>query len=115
MALIIHDSIFLLIPKEGHAISAFIVWVIFEVDLMQILGLEEVIFSGAFVEIIWWAWELPPRPSLVIAFWVWLYDRETDDRLETLNLTNEVGTMSKGTEESDVEVITVLFGLELGV
>lgn len=45
-------------------------------------------------------WELPSRPAFVVSLRVRLYDGDIDVVSETFDMSDEVRTMSKGTEET---------------
>lgn len=91
-ALVVDDTVRLLIPQKRDAVFACVGRVVAEIQLMHEAAIEEMIRRSVgvcFVETPSW-----------LAFWVWSDGRDWKEGLEMLNVTDEVGAMGEWAEET---------------
>lgn len=76
---IIDNSIQLLIPQHRHAVSALVVLVGLEIQLMQVLAAKELVVCGALI-VVFRALDVesPAGPAFTVAFGIWSYNARFD-------------------------------------
>lgn len=111
---VVHESIGFLIPESRNRVSAFVVLVCLEIDFVQMLATEKLVYSRIWILVVILG-KLPPWPTILVAFGIGFRDTDVDNVLETLQVAYNVCSVSKGTEESNVHVITIFLGLEWAI
>ena len=89
---VVYDPITLLIPKEGNAVLTFVRWIVAEIELVHELAVEEVVGGCIRVSSI----ETPAW----FTFRIRAHNRNREVGLEVLEMSDQVWTVGKRTEEA---------------
>nr|POF22338.1 hypothetical protein CFP56_36423 [Quercus suber] len=101
---VVDDGAHLRVPEHRHGVPALVLLVSFEVQLVQVLAAEQLVFGGAVVSGFASDVELPSGPTLVVPFGIRPDDGSLYARVlrELLHVEDEVGAVGERAEEADI-------------
>lgn len=97
--LIVDSGVGLGVPEERNRVAALVLWIIFEIELVQVLCAKEGIRVCSGVLGVGGG-ELPSRPAVLVAFGIRPDDCDGNDVLEPFEVTKDVGTMRERAKET---------------